>query len=234
MFIKLKFYFFLLILLTIFTSCSVKKQTIDKLITQDAINWEGYYYGKISKDVNVWLRIYKFDGKVLYDLTKNLPNNKQKTTYGTAQWNNNTSILTLMEDNKKVFVGEGFLSFIQTNKNIIKDNKLLKYEAYGYNGKQLLVNPDEITDKKIDNEHIIYLPGIINFEHTSEAGHKSLKAYFIIYCAKNKYKIPKIAYYKDSFLGGGKIEESQGKNENLLPLNELKILWEFTKDYCLL
>ena len=192
--------------------------------TRTSVDWDGYYTGTAPcgscSGIDTWLYLNEFDGKTKYDLVEVYQQDKPETfrSSGNAQWRKDGSTLELKgkDENRVLFVSEGYVEFLGEGDKPSggkSDYTLRKQEAYAGNGQQLLIDPRKVKTEGTGPAQRVSFSGLMNFEHTAEGGHKSLRARYVIDCGKKSYQMPEITYFAKDFATGRKIN-SVKKNDN--------------------
>jgi uncharacterized lipoprotein NlpE involved in copper resistance len=192
--------------------------------TRTSVDWNGYYTGTVPcgscSGIDTWLYLNEFDGKTKYNLVETYQQDKPETfrASGNAKWQKDGSTLALKgkDENRVLFVSEGYVEFLGEGSKPSggkSDYTLWKQDAYAGQGQQLLVNPRKVKTEGQGQAQRVSFTGLMNFEHVTEGGHKSLRARYVIDCGKKTYEMPEIAYFAKDFATGKKIH-SVKKNDN--------------------
>ena len=192
--------------------------------TRTSVDWHGYYTGTVPcgscSGIDTWLYLNEFDGKTKYNLVETYQQDKPETfrVSGRAKWQKDGPTLALKgkDENRVLFVSEGYVEFLGEGSKPSggkSDYTLWKQDAYAGQGQQLLVNPRKVKTEGQSQAQRVSFTGLMNFEHVTEGGHKSLRARYVIDCGKKTYEMPEIAYFAKDFATGKKIHAMKN-NDN--------------------
>lgn len=208
------------------------------------VDWNGYYTGTVPcgscEGIDTWLYLNEFDGKTQYDLVETYQQDKPKTfrASGKAKWQKDGSTLVLKgkHENRVLFVSDGYAEFLGEGSKPSGGKSaytLWKQDAYAGNGQQLLVNPREVKKDGKNGAQRVTFTGVMNFEHTAEAGHKSLYARYIIDCGQKSYEMPEVTYFSKDFATGKKIHTTKNNDNPPQPFSGKEdVISQAAEAYC--
>lgn len=203
--------------------------------TRDSVDWEGRYVGTLpcascpGIDTTLILNEAGF-----YTLEEVYLEEKDGalTTEGKFEWNADGTRITLDENgDKRVYaIGEGKAWGVGADGAPNEDYVLHQLIEFNGDGQQLLVDP-ETMEKDGDK---LEFEGLMNFEHRTEAGHKSLHAEFVIDCEKGEVDMPAVAYFKDHDGRGDIVQSVEDNSGNWQPLSDSEddVLAQMGRAHC--
>lgn len=212
--------------------------------TRTVVDWPGYYAGTVPcgscPGIDMWLVLNEFDGATTYTLIERYQAEGNSTfrSSGRARWRADGSALELTgeDDPRVLFVSEGYVEFLgegQQRGDGRSAYVLRKLAAYAGKGEQLLVDPARVTTSKRKGKTTVRFPALINFEHSAAAGHRSLRATFVIDCAAKRYRMPTAGYYAKDFGTGRLLKWADGKNRRAQPLiSGETVIGQVAEQYC--
>lgn len=222
----------------------VKKEEVVKKVKtkltphKESSQWAGYYYGVLPcancSGVETWLYLGKESIKSVYELSENYLQMSDGVfkSKGVLEWQEDLVAKMIAKDETRyIFIGKDLVTFINNPDEALQNEYALKkLDSFVGYGQQLLVSPKNIQKGKIDGKQAIKFHALMNFEYKNELGYKSLKASYEIVCQANKYSMPKIIYFEDSF-ATGEHEEASGVKEAYFR-GEDDVLKQMAKKYC--
>lgn len=215
----------------------------------NSLDWAGYYFGTLPcascPGIETWLELNDFDDKVQYQLVENYLEETDASfrSAGEAQWNASGNQLALKgaDENRVLAVAEDHVIFLGEGQDIANADpayRLAKLEAYAGNGQQLLLDPAAIeTETRSAGGPVLNFDAVINFEHPVDGsvgpGHQSLRAYYVLDCAKKTIAMPNVRYYSEHFATGKLLDEAEN------PAGEADVLeagddplWQVAQRHC--
>lgn len=201
-------------------------------------DWTGYYYGVLPcascAGVETWLYLGKDGKKAVYELSENYlqTNDGVFRSKGVLEWQEELIAKMIAKDETRyVFIGKDLVTFINAPDEALQNEYALRrLDSFAGYGQQLLVSPKNIQTGKIDGKKAIKFNALMNFEYKNELGYKSLKASYEIKCQADKYSMPKIIYFQDSFATGEHKEVFEVKTVYFRGEND--VLRQVAKKYC--
>ncbi|MGI6657419.1 MAG: copper resistance protein NlpE [Desulfobulbus sp.] len=197
-----------------------------------SVNWAGYYHGVVPcascPGIDTWLRLEQQGSAVQYTLLERYLEQRNGVfqSRGKAVWSADGSTLRLkgQADDRALFVDEGFVAFLGPGQTIPEANDtyhLHKLHTFSGNRAVFFVAPDKMTTRQGPNGAAIVRikDGIINFGHSTKAGHKSLRADFEIFCGAKQYSMPTVTYYQEPFAGGVRMGRTTQKGNDRQPFS---------------
>ena len=212
--------------------------------TRTSVEWNGYYIGTVPcgscEGIETWLYLNEFDGKTQYDLVETYQQDKPETfrTSGQGKWQKDGSTLELKgkDENRVLFVSEGYAEFLGEGSKPSGGKSaytLWKQDAYAGNGQQLLVNPRQVKKDGKNGAQRVTFTGVMNFEHKTEAGHKSLQARYVIHCGKKTYEMPEVTYFAEDFATGKKLNSVKNNTNPPQPFSGADdVIGQAAEAYC--
>lgn len=215
--------------------------------TKTSVDWDGYYTGTIPcgscPGIKVWLELTEAAGKTHYQLIEIYEGNKGDVFHskGTGFWHKDGSTLDLKakDENRSLWVSENFVVFLGEDDNpatgkLNKEYTLHKLKAYAGGGQQLLMDDTQVKIEKSGSSHKISFPALLNFQQTTQGGHQSLTADWVIDCKSESYVMPSIAYYEKRFATGKLIHSAKNNADDSQPLegNNKDVIQQVADEYC--
>lgn len=196
----------------------------------DSLDWAGYYHGIVPcascPGIETWLRLDDTDGTPRYELVENYLESADGriASAGEARWDAGGNVLALggADEARVLAVSEDHVVFLgagQDARTAAPAYRLARLESYVGRGQQLLVDPVSIeTETHPDREPVLSFDAVINFEQAVEAsegaGHKSLRAHFVLDCATRELEMSNARYYSESFASGEVLEQVEDLDGN--------------------
>ena len=195
--------------------------------SMNSVDWPGYYYGRIPcascPGIDTWLSLADTGKAAQYSLTENYLDEKDGyfQNQGAALWNKDGQTMQLKgaEETRVLFVAEAAVAFLAEGEQAPNDNGqywLEKLDVFTGNQEMLLVSPSKVSVSGSGAKAVVSIQDtVMNFDHATDAGHRSLKTDLHIFCAEQKYTMPAIVYYQQPF-AGGLIVDKGGNGEDRL------------------
>lgn len=212
--------------------------------SKDSVDWPGYYYGQVPcascPGIETWLQLSDAKKSVQYNLTENYLEEADGyfQSKGAASWNKNGQSLQLKgaDETRVVFVSEGAVAFLGEGESAPDANSeywLEKLDVFSGNQEMLFVTPAKVRIERAGQETVVSIKdGVMNFEHSTDAGHRSLKADVQIYCTAQKYTMPAIVYYQKPFAGGKVVDQGGNGADKLDFAGPEDVVTKAAAQYC--
>ena len=195
--------------------------------SKDSVDWPGYYHGLVPcascPGIDTWLELSDKNNATQYSLMENYLEEVDGyfESKGLASWNKNGQSLQLKgtDETRVLFVSEGAVAFLAEGQSMPDENSkywLEKQDVFSGNQEMLFISPTKVSVTSADQETVVSIKdGVMNFEHSTDTGHRSLKADLQIFCTAQQYTMPAIVYYQKPF-AGGKVIDQGGNGEDRL------------------
>lgn len=195
--------------------------------SKNSVDWPGYYYGMMPcascPGLETWLELSDKNKGAGYSLTKNYLEEADGyfESKGAASWNKDGRSMQLQgkDETRALFVSGGAVAFLTEGQDAPKDNSeywLDKLDVFSGNQEMLFVSPSKVSIDNAGKETVVNIKdGVMNFDYSSDAGHRSLKGDLQIFCTAQQYTMPAIVYYQKPF-AGGKIVDQGGNGSDRL------------------
>ncbi len=176
-------------------------------------SWNGYYFGILPcsdcNGIKTWLSLSGAKDETSYKLIQNY---KQKinNSKGIAQWYDNDSILSF--ENKMIFVGEGFVSFIDEPSQMLKNQYTLeKLDVFRSADSTFYLSPKSMQDGTINGNKAWRFSGVENFNNNEKFA--STEGTYILNCNLKNYNIQRVGFYEKDY-AMGKVLNYVSNNSN--------------------
>lgn len=212
--------------------------------SKDSVDWPGFYHGTVPcascPGIDTWLELRDTKNGVQYSLTENYQEEADGffESKGAANWNKAGQSLQLQgtDETRALFVGEAAVAFLAEGESVPADNSeywLEKLDVFSGNQEMLFISPAKVSIDGAGRQAVVSIKdGVMNFEHSTDAGHRSLKADLQIFCAANQYTMPVIVYYQKYFVGGKMVDQGGNGEDRLDFAGAEDVVTKAAAQYC--
>lgn len=216
---------------------AAKHEAPDNHNAAHSLDWEGAYTGTIpSASGTGYETVLVLGSKRTYILSQRITHKGKRQllqSTGRFDWKNDGSVVQLgtRDDRQQWFVSEGYVEMYPPaeDSQAYRLNKMLAYP--GGRRETLLIDPASIRQSQPKAAWVSFA-GIWNMNHAAQGGHRSLQAQFRVNCQALTYRMPEIAYYRQTWLRGKLIHSATENNNDIVIPDSDKVMRSVLADHC--
>lgn len=203
--------------------------------TRTSVDWEGRYVGTLPcascPGIETALTIneagfYTLDETYLEEAEGNF------LSEGEFTWDTSGSVIALKgeDEQRSFFIGEGMAWMVSAYGKTDDDHTLTKLTEFNGAGAQLYVDPQSVSDT--DGKPTF--DGLMNFEHETQGGHRSLRATFQINCATREVDMPSVSYFPELDAKGETLYKTEDNAGSWTPIPQAEddVMAQAMASYC--